>query len=151
MNGLFCATSSLCLSYASDAYPKRKEADGAMGLIFACNMVGRAGGGLLSTLFPNHLFLALFPAAAILFASAVLAMYYLPEPEKNPNVCFSSNDSLEEDEDVCLVVHELHKPTMWNILIGSLFDNIGTLGLVCKLVAIVSCCFTVCSNTCCLC
>ena len=137
VTGLFGAMTALAVIFAFDVFPNKSEADGAVGCILAADLIGRAGGGLMATIFPNDLFVALLPAASLVFVSGLCAVFYLPESSRyhvrEKETPKSDDGSIIQNQSERPL--DIHKPTLWNILIGNLFDNLGSLGLICKFVS----------------
>jgi MFS family permease len=123
VNGLFSSTLTVALAYVSDVHPGtgRSEKDSEIGKLAGLNMLGVTGGGIVAILMQETgLFTPLFFGAAL---NAVFMYIYLVEPD--PSLHFE--ETVEEEDKVGPT--SLDKKVASNVMIGAIFDNIGSAGL----------------------
>jgi MFS family permease len=135
LNGFIGAVITIAIAYASDVHTDRTTKDAAIGLGIAVNMLGKTGGSVIATLMAKSgLFTPLLVGAGMVLAAGVLVVLFMVEPNKeipqNSRTRYHSRstafDAREEEE----LPDVLHRPSLWNILTGALFDNFGSAGLV---------------------
>lgn len=127
VNGLFGGAIAVANGYVFLVFcDDRTRADVLFGRIIAVAVIGRSIGGLLTVLFPEHLFLPLIPAAILSLFAFFVAYKFVLEPKHIQHD--APNQTEEEDSDA--VPDEIHMGTLLNIIFGALLDNIGSLGIV---------------------
>lgn len=139
-NGIASTTPAVGLGYISDLYQEdRKKADGLMGLGIAFNVVGRTLGFFLAIAMSRTLFLPLLPVAGVSGIMFLIVYFLMEEPSAIRQKMGLDAEKFAEIEDgdsdggaAVDAPKELHKPTLWNVLLGAFADNIGSAALVRK-------------------
>lgn len=150
VNGIFAGTYPLALAYASDMFPQDKlQSDSEQSTVTAVALVGATGGGLIAIAFEfTGLFAPLWVSAALSAFAGCVCWKWMVEPTKaekdNPSEDATTDapdgDSKQPEETdpgeafVAVNANEtprtLDKRAMWNILLGSLIDNLGSSGII---------------------
>lgn len=127
--GLFAGSLPVAMAYVSDVKTTRKEKDDEIGILVALSMLGATGGGIAAILMEDQgLFSPLFVGAAMNLVAFACVVFYVIEPNKmlfvdsHPKL---GNADEEEEE----APENMDKKLLINIIVGALFDNIGSSGL----------------------
>jgi len=124
VNGLFSSTLTVALAYVSDVHPGRAEKDREIGLLVGLNMLGITGGGIIAILMQSTgLFTPLFFGAALNAVAFIFMYIYLVEPDESLHF----EETLDKEDKVGPAT--LDAKVMSNIIVGAVFDNIGSSGL----------------------
>jgi hypothetical protein len=141
-NGLFGSTVGVSLGYMTDVYSKdRKKADAHLSSVIAIAVVGRSLGGLMTVVVPQGLFLPWLPTAFITFCGFLVGYKYVLEPsgmreafgwdndvnDSGENTMERMEDKKNESNDL---PDEIDRKTLYNVIIGAVADNAGSLGLI---------------------
>jgi MFS family permease len=127
ITGLFGATLAIGMAYASDVAHTRPEKDALIGSLVGLYMVGNTGGGVISiAMADTGLFIPLFIGAGLNLGVTIFAYFYLIEPKKMLHMGVGREDNDEEEDDS---PKEMDWCLISNILVGSLVDNAGSVGL----------------------
>jgi hypothetical protein len=128
ITGLFGATLAISMAYASDVEPTRAEKDKLIGSLVALYMVGNTGGGIISIAMENTgLFAPLFVGAAMNLVVTIFSYFFLIEPNKMLHLGAGQDDDDDDYDDDGPKYMDWKLVT--NILVGSLADNAGSVGL----------------------
>lgn len=148
LTGLVGGSVAVALAYVSDLSKGRLETDAEIGIIIAISMIGRTGGGVMAIALQSYgLFTPLWVAAATNILAGVLCHIWMVEPKKFITACNrvtgtdlddtkrtqldSSNSSSDEDHVVSSSDPTmLDRKALLRIIVGELFDNFGSIGLV---------------------
>jgi hypothetical protein len=133
-NGLFASTGSVAVGYMADIFVNdRAKADAYMNHVIAIAVIGRALGGLLTVMFPDHLFQPLIPATVITFLGVLVAYYLVLEPKgvRKALMGGETDDCEKTDKDADLPKTMDYK-ALFNIIFGALVDNGGSYGIIRK-------------------
>jgi len=87
----------------------------------ATGILGGALGGMLTLIFPSSLFLPLIPGACVSALTVVVAHEFIYDTHNTSNV---------EIRDVMDAPKEFHRCSLFNIAVGAIIDNVGSLGVV---------------------
>lgn len=127
--GLFAGSVPVAMAYVSDVKPTRKEKDDEIGIIVALAMLGTSGGGIAAILMESQgLFTPLFLGAAMNVVATIFAFWCVIEPKK---ILFTRTVSnVDDDDEEENAPDKIDKGLCTNIVVGALFDNIGSAGLL---------------------
>jgi MFS family permease len=126
ITGLFGATLAISMAYASDVAYTRAEKDTLIGSLVGLYMVGNTGGGVISIAMENTgLFAPLFVGAALNLVVTIFSYFFLIEPNKMLHM----GAVLDDDDDDDAGPEKIDWKVTSNILVGSLADNAGSVGL----------------------
>ena len=131
-HGLFTAVTPIAVAYASDVKPTRREKDQEILIMTAILIFGVAGGGLSTIIFEKQgLFAPIFLGMALNVVATLLAVLFIIEPKKmkcckaHQNTDQTDKDEEEEESSP----KYLNRRVFSNILMGAIFDIIGSTGL----------------------
>lgn len=136
--GLFGGTLAVGMAYASDVFLEQKKVDAEIGTLVAVSMIGRTGGGVVAILMQDlGLFEPLWVTAGV-SAIAGLANQFLFRDQttklrQRESIIGSAVhlEAIDEDADGTRTKSmDLDKRALANVLLGELFDNLGSIGLV---------------------
>jgi predicted permease len=126
ITGLFGATLAISMAYASDVSHTRAEKDALIGSLVCLYTVGNTGGGILAiAMETTGLFVPLFVGAALNLVVTIFSYFLLIEPNKML-LKGGRDDDDDEDDDA---PKNMDWKVISNILVGSLADNAGSVGL----------------------
>ena len=125
VTGLLSGHLPVAMSYCGDVFSTTAEKQSQVGMIVGAYMVGFSGGGIIAILMEaSGLFAPVLVGSGIMFLSAMLQWKYLVEPGEGCLVSITRPKFLNEEEEN--VPTEIHQPTLWNIVVGSIADNVGS-------------------------
>ena len=144
LNGLMSATLPVALAYIGDISRNPKEKEQEFGLIVGFFMLGNSGGGIIAILMQTTgLFTPLWVGAATLLLAAIYSTFALVESkeilalkEKQTKLLSGEEGGAAEaddDSEAFEAPTTVDKKSLTLIILGSLADNIGSVGLTRKL------------------
>lgn len=128
--GFFLGNLPVAMAYIGDIFENKAEKEKQLGILVGVFVLGNSGGGVIAILMENSgLFAPLWVGAAITGIASVLIAWYLIEPGDARLIDKHQDTAIEDDEDEVARPAEINNVVMWNVLIGALLDNIGSVGL----------------------
>lgn len=127
--GFFLGNVPVAMAYVSDVFTNKLEKEHEMGLVIGFFVMGNSGGGMIAILMNSAgLFAPLWVGAGMSGLASLILTWYLIEPGDSRMVAMNEEIDLDDEEDFKRP-DEINKALMWNVIIGALLDNIGSVGL----------------------